>query len=94
MTCTFLLLEHTAGIRSLLKLRKTSLSSTFLSDKGSINFGDESLIYSHKESINYNNAAIDICLNIENDEAFKSGLYYINVFENNRRLGGTQIELN
>jgi len=69
-------------------------NNNILSDKGSINFGDESLIYSHKESINYNNAAIDICLNIENDEAFKSGLYYINVFENNRRLGGTQIELN
>lgn len=69
-------------------------NNNILSDKGSINFGDESLIYSQKESINYNNAAIDICLNIENDEAFKSGLYYINVFENNRRLGGTQIELN
>lgn len=69
-------------------------NNNILSDKGSVSFGDESLIYSHKESVNYNNAAIDICLNIENDESFESGLYYINVFENNRRLGGTQIELN
>ena len=69
-------------------------SNNILSDKGSVSFGDESLIYSHKESVNYNNSAIDICLNIENDESFKSGLYYINVFQDNRRLGGTQIELN
>lgn len=68
-------------------------NNNVLSDKGSVSFGDESLIYSHKETVNYSNSALDVCLSIENDETFKAGLYYINVFENNRRLGGTQIEL-
>jgi hypothetical protein len=68
-------------------------NNNVLSDKGSVNFGDESLIYSYKESVHYSNTAIDVCLNIKNEEVFKPGLYYINVFENNRRLGGTKIEL-
>ena len=68
-------------------------NNNILSDKGSVSFGDESLIYSHKESVNYLNSALDVCLSIENDESFIAGLYYINVFEDNRRLGGTKIEL-
>jgi hypothetical protein len=64
-----------------------------VADKGAVSFGDESLIYSHKESVDYSNSALDLHLTIQNDKAFKTGNYYINVFENNRRLGGTQIEL-
>lgn len=68
-------------------------NNNIISDKGSISFKNQTLIYSHKESINYNNSDLDICVNIKNNEAFKAGLYYINVFENNRRLGGTQMKL-
>ncbi|MCB0462363.1 MAG: hypothetical protein KDC81_06640 [Flavobacteriaceae bacterium] len=64
-----------------------------VADKGAISFGDESLIYSHKESVDYSNSALDLHLTIQNDKAFKTGNYYINVFENNRKLGGTQIKL-
>jgi hypothetical protein len=64
-----------------------------VADKGAVSFGDESLIYSHKESVDYSNSALELHLTIQNDKAFKTGNYYINVFENNRRLGGTQIEL-
>jgi hypothetical protein len=68
-------------------------NNNVLSDKGSVSFGDESLIYSYKESVNYLNSAMKVCASIENDEPFIPGLYYINVFDNNRRLGGTEIEL-
>ncbi|MFT5215313.1 MAG: hypothetical protein ACI83H_000421 [Glaciecola sp.] len=68
--------------------------NNIVADKGSVNFGDQSLIYSEKESVQYSNLALDVRFTIQNNEAFKTGNYYINVFENNRRLGGTQIELN
>ena len=68
--------------------------NNIVADKGSVNFGDQSLIYSEKESVQYSNLALDLRFTIQNNEAFKTGNYYINVFENNRRLGGTQIELN
>lgn len=67
--------------------------NNIVADKGAVNFGDESLIFSANEKFHYSNSALDVCLTIENDEDFKAGNYYINVFENNRRLGGTQIEL-
>ena len=65
-----------------------------VADKGAINFGDESLIFSESRKVNYTNSAVDVCLTIQSDKTFKTGNYYINVFENNRRLGSTQIELN
>jgi len=67
--------------------------NNIVADKGAVSFGDESLIFSANEKFHYSNSALDVCLTIQDGEAFKTGNYYINVFENNRRLGGTQIEL-
>jgi len=68
-------------------------SNNVVSDKGAVNFGDESLIFSEKANFYYSNNALDVCLNIKSEDKFDSGTYYINVFENNRRLGSTQIQL-
>ena len=68
-------------------------SNNVVSDKGAVNFGDESLIFSEKANFYYSNSALDVCLNIKSEDKFDSGTYYINVFENNRRLGSTQIQL-
>lgn len=68
--------------------------NNIVSDKGAVSFGDELLIYSKKEILNYTNSSIDVRLTIKNKLAFKPGHYYINVFENNRKLGGTEIQLN
>lgn len=68
--------------------------NNIVSDKGAISFDDELLIYSKKENLYYTNSSVDVRLTIKNELTFKPGHYYINVFENNRRLGGTEIELN
>lgn len=68
-----------------------------LSDKGAINFGDTSLIYSLKKVVDYNNEVVDICLDVEADADEKpltAGTYFINVFNNARKLGSTEVKLN
>lgn len=65
-----------------------------VNDKGAVNFGESSLIYSSSIAIEYNNVSEEICANIPNNESFNKGVYYVSVFENERKLGSTQIELN
>ncbi|MFK7783446.1 MAG: hypothetical protein AB8B90_13930, partial [Psychroserpens sp.] len=65
--------------------------------KGAISFGDTSLIYSSKKIVDYNNEVVDICLDIEADADEKpltAGTYFISVFNKDRRLGSTQVQLN
>jgi len=67
-----------------------------VSDKGEIMFGDSSLIYSKKEVINYDNENLEICATIvaeDEDQPFLKGYYFINVFHENIKLGGTSIKL-
>ncbi len=67
-----------------------------VSDKGEIMFGDSSLIYSKKEVINYDNENLEICAVIvadDEDQPFLKGYYFINVFHDNIKLGGTSIKL-
>ncbi|RIA08422.1 hypothetical protein OE09_0234 [Flavobacteriaceae bacterium MAR_2010_72] len=66
-------------------------------DKGAINFGDSSLIYSLKKVVSYQNQVIDVCLTInadEDDQPLIEGTYFINVFNKDRKLGSTQLQLN
>lgn len=68
-----------------------------LADKGSIDFGNSSLIYSTKTTVNYTNQVLDICTNImsqSSDRPLTKGTYYISVFYKDRKLGNTQIVLN
>ena len=65
-------------------------------NKGSISFGDHNLIYSQKKVIDYTNENLDLCAIIEgteNDIPFAKGLYYVNVFHDDIRLGSTTFEL-
>jgi len=65
-----------------------------VNDKGAVSFGESSLIYSSLINIEYDNSAEEICTIIPNSESFKTGIYYLSIFENERKLGHTQIELN
>ena len=65
-----------------------------INDKGAVEFGELSLIYSAKLSVQYQNENMEICTAIPGADEFDKGLYFVSVFENERRLGGTQIELN
>ena len=68
-----------------------------VSDKGSISFGDNSLIYSLKKIVEYDNQVVDVCVDIEADADEKpltKGTYFINVFNKDRKLGSTEVKLN
>ncbi len=64
-----------------------------INDKGAVNFGELSLIFSSRMEVEYDRTDLEICEIIPNSEAFKKGSYYISVFEKERRLGGTRLEL-
>lgn len=67
-----------------------------ISDKGAVNFGNQSLIYSQKEIIDYTNKTMDVCFDIKadvNEQPLSKGIYFISIFEGARRLGGTQMIL-
>lgn len=68
-----------------------------VADKGSVNFGNSTLIYSAKEIISYNNEVVEVCIDVDNDirdQPFEKGTYYISIFHKDRRLGSTQVKLN
>ncbi|MUU78586.1 hypothetical protein [Winogradskyella endarachnes] len=68
-----------------------------VSDKGEVQFGDSSLLYSQKEIIEYKNENLEICTEIvteNNEKTFDEGYYFINVFLRNKKLGSTSIRLN
>jgi len=65
-------------------------------DKGAVTFGELSLIYSTKKIIAYNNGALDVSIVVTADDDERpliEGNYYISVFNNDRKLGGTQLQL-
>ena len=66
-----------------------------VADKGSVNFGNSSLIYSKKVSIDNSNVDETICTNIESNykERFTKGTYFINIFNKQKLLANTTIEL-
>ncbi|TXE08979.1 hypothetical protein ES711_03325 [Gelidibacter salicanalis] len=68
-----------------------------IADKGAITFGESLLLYSDKQLITYNNKSIQVCTSIvakENDKPFAKGVYFVNVFHKDRKLGATQVVLN
>lgn len=64
-----------------------------VADKGAVQFDDFSLIYSSKIKVNYTSKNIEIIANIDTPEPLQEGKYYISVFDKERHLGGTQINL-
>lgn len=65
-----------------------------LSDKREANFGNTSLIYSKKLSVDQWNINKDICTQIESgDDQFIQGTYLINIFNRHKLLANTTIEL-
>lgn len=65
-------------------------------DQGAVKFGDNTLIYSQKEVVFYNNETMEVCTTIEannDDKPLEKGLYFVNVFHENRILTKTSFEL-
>lgn len=72
-----------------------SPKNNVVADKGSVNFGKSSLIYSKKVSVNNSNTDEIICANIESNykERFTKGTYFVNIFNSQKLLANTTIEL-
>ena len=67
-----------------------------VADKGVMNFGNSSLIYSSKKTVSYTNDVLEICLEIDahaDERPLISGNYYITVFHEDRKLGSTEVYL-
>ena len=71
-------------------------SNNVFADKGAINFGESSLIYSIKKIIPYNNTDLDVSISVnaeEDDKPLIEGTYYISVFNKDHKLGSTLLQL-
>ncbi len=70
-------------------------NNNVVADQGAVFFGKQSLIYSRKIKIDYNNDDIDIntLITTDVDQPLTKGVYFVNVFYDNTRLGGTSITL-
>ncbi|WP_250433317.1 hypothetical protein [Hanstruepera flava] len=71
-------------------------NNNVISDRGAVQFGKTTLVYSGKTSVNYRNSNIDVCtkINVNSKEPLKKGNYIISVFHDNEILGTSKIELN
>lgn len=64
-----------------------------VSDKGSVQFGKDLLIFSDQLRINYKGESQELNAPIYNSEGFEKGRYWISVFHENRKLGSTEFIL-
>lgn len=70
-------------------------SNNVIADQGSVSFGKQSLIFSKKIKVDYKHEDINIntLITTDVDEPLTKGIYFVNVFYDNTRLGGTSITL-
>ena len=69
--------------------------SNILADKGAVNFGKSSLIYTKKIGVDYDNKSKKVCSFIKTDanETLVKGTYFVSVYHEALSLGSTSIEL-
>lgn len=70
-------------------------NNNVVSNKDEAKFGKQSLIYSKKLDVNFNNKdlAVSTFIDADKDEPFKQGVYFVNVFNQDNRLASTSILL-
>jgi len=70
-------------------------NNNIIADKGVVNFGKSSLIYTKKLNVDYDNKSKKVCSLIKTDarEALVKGTYFVSVYHKAERLGNTTIEL-
>ena len=72
-----------------------SPSNNVVADQGSVSFGKQSLIYSKKIILDYKNEDInlDAIITTDVDQPLTKGVYFVNIFHDNTRLGSTSVTL-
>jgi len=76
-------------------IQVVSPNNNVVSNKDEVKFGKQTLTYSKKLDVNFTNEDVEISTFIEADqeEPFKEGVYFVNVFNNENRLASTSILL-
>ncbi|WP_418508619.1 hypothetical protein [Corallibacter sp.] len=71
-------------------------NNNVVANRGVVNFGEKSLIYTGKTEINYTNTDLETCtkMNVVIDNNLIKGNYLVNVFHDQNKLGSTKIALN
>ncbi|MBT8302916.1 MAG: hypothetical protein KJP09_00485 [Bacteroidia bacterium] len=72
-------------------------NNNVIGEKLTKKFGDNTLVYSIKQIIDYENQVLDLCVKAKaslDEQQFGQGTYFVNVFHDERKLGSTTIELN
>ncbi|WP_344726526.1 hypothetical protein [Corallibacter vietnamensis] len=71
-------------------------NNNVVANRGVVNFGEKSLIYTGKTEINYTNTDLETCtkMNVVIDNNLIKGDYLVNVFHDQNKLGSTKIALN
>ncbi len=89
-TC-FTLSENTLALKGykVLYIRIAEPGGTILclSEDDTFTFKGKKIVYSSKEEIYYNNSSQDMCIYWEKTKAFKSGVYYVDIFCDDALLG-------
>jgi hypothetical protein len=64
-------------------------------DKYTFEHQGETLQYSVKKELNYQNEALDICVkyNLRNTQEVQAGLYHVDIFDGDNNIGHTTFEL-
>ena len=70
--------------------------NNIVSDKGAVSFGNSSLIFSKKTSLNKLDSDNNICETVkaDRDETFVKGFYFVNLFHKDKLIENTSIQLN
>jgi len=72
-------------------------NNNVIGEKLTKKFGDNTLVYSIKQVIDYNNQVLDVCVKAKassDEQEFSEGTYFVNIFHDEKKLGSTTIELN
>lgn len=84
----------TTGVKDIY-IQIVNPNNNVVSNKDEVKFGKQTLIYSKKLDVNFTNQDLEVSTFIEadEDEPFKEGVYFVNVFNKENRLASTSILL-
>lgn len=84
----------TTGVKDIY-IQIVNPNNNIVSNKDEVKFGKQTLIYSKKLDVNFTNQDVEVSTFIEadEDEPFKEGVYFVNVFNKENRLASTSILL-
>ncbi|QXP60895.1 hypothetical protein [Olleya sp. HaHaR_3_96] len=70
-------------------------SNNVVGDRGVINVGEQSLIFSEQLVVDYDNVSLQECVFIEPlpGEPFQKGVYFVSIYNKNTLIGKTSMEL-